>query len=193
MCQIQVLTLFLPLLLCTTRYGVTPSMVAGGVARAAFAQTLDATNCRVTAANTEMECDTTPLNKHVPATDLHWMVAVSRRLGSAASVMAYSAISVDTTQYRAPNITSVVSVPTSTFTTQGGAALTIRGHNFGSYTGTGSVNGFSVVGLSRVAYGPSLSSPSVPLFEAVSCTSKALGLGLGLGLGRLLYVELRTV
>ena len=48
-----------------TRYGVTPSMVAGGVTRAAFAQSLEAANCRVTVANTEMECDTTPLNKHV--------------------------------------------------------------------------------------------------------------------------------
>ena len=104
-------------------------------------------------------------------------MAVSRRpntggTGAAGtpSIIAYSAISVDTTKYRKPNITSVVSVPTSTFTTQGGAALTIRGHNFGMYTGTGSQGLFSVVGLSRVAYGPSLSSPSVPLFEAVSCT-----------------------
>ena len=40
-------------------------MVAGGVSRAAFAQSLEAANCRVTVANTEMECDTTPLNKHV--------------------------------------------------------------------------------------------------------------------------------
>ena len=40
-------------------------MVAGGVTRAAFAQSLEAANCRVTVANTEMECDTTPLNKHV--------------------------------------------------------------------------------------------------------------------------------